>query len=175
MAEIKTNTNAELEALKKRADLIGIKYSNNISVETLRNKINEVLETKELKNQEKNDKMKFIDKLIKEKMKLVRLQITNLNPAKRDLPGEIFTVANPYIGTVKKFIPYGKAGESYHVPYCIYEQLRDKVYLQINTNSKHQFSGDRWVPEFNLKILPPLTKKELDELKAAQLAGNSID
>ena len=107
-------------------------------------------------------------------MRLVRLHITNLNPAKRDLPGEIFTVANPYIGTVKKFIPYGKAGESYHVPYCIYELLKDKVFLQVNTDKKHQFTGDSWVREFNLEVLPPLTQKELDELKAAQIAGDKI-
>ena len=154
---------------------MGIKYSNNISVETLRNRVNEVLEAKDLENQEKDDTIDFRDKIIHDKMKLIRLQITNLNPAKRDLSGEIFTVANPFIGTVRKFVPYGTAGESYHVPYCIYEQLKNKKFLQVITDNTNRLKETRWVPEFSLKVLPNLTRKELDELKTAQLAGKHID
>lgn len=117
---------------------------------------------------------------IREATKLVRLRITNLNPAKKDLPGEIFTVANGVIGTIRKYIPYGElTDDGYHVPYVIYQQLRDRRFLNIRTKKDPRTGVNRpetsWAKEFALEILDPLTPEELERLRLAQAAAGSVD
>ena len=160
MSEETQNQANELEVLKGRARMLGITFSNNIRVETLREKINAKLndeepdtdsdtdeteaettadedgdggEQEDTEAQEEtseeapkvqnplqsyadeitainNDKklkpterkMKIRQVMQKEQMRLIRLRITNLDPKKKDLPGEIFTVANKYIGTIRR-------------------------------------------------------------------------
>ena len=51
-----TPRDEELALLKERADLMGIKYSGNIGIDTLKAKINERLEEAELKKDEKKYK-----------------------------------------------------------------------------------------------------------------------
>lgn len=116
----------ELELLKERAKTLGIKHSPNIGVDGLREKIEAKLAGTA---EDESDSAEPINKLTPgqaranahlEEMKLIRLRIANMNPAKADLNGEIFTVANKVIGTVRKFVPYGDATENgYHVPNVI--------------------------------------------------------
>ena len=169
----------ELKLLKERADLLGIKYSGNIGVDTLRAKVNDKLEEVNLKKQMGKDKALLRQQIRKEQLKLVRIRLAVMNPAKRNWKGEIFTVANSVIGTVKKFVPYNSKfyENGYHVPYCIYTMLKDKKFLNISTEQK----GPRVVvhtdlaPEFSIEVLPQLTKEELAQLAADQRAGNRID
>ncbi len=113
-------------------------------------------------------------------MALIRVRITNLDPKKADLHGEIFTVANEYLGTVRKFIPYGDATENgYHIPKCIYDQLVDRKFLLIRT-VKDKRTGTtrpetRWVTEFSLDVMEPLTQEELERLAISQAAAGSMD
>jgi hypothetical protein len=112
------------------------------------------------------------NRLQKEAMKLVRIRVTCLNPNKKDLPGEIFTVGNRFIGTVKKYIPFGDQTENgYHVPYCLFEHLKDRKFLHIRTN-KTKRDGivvqTGYVPEFAIEVLQQLTPKELGQLAARQ-------
>ena len=166
---------SELDLLKQQADTLGIKYSPNIGVETLKNKISAVIEapTEEKTETQKVDARQA---LWNDAMRLVRLEIHNVNPAKSSLKGEFYTVANKIIGKVTKFVPYGDAGKSYHVPNCIYQLLEEKKYLAFRDDSSAP-NGKKTelIPEFNNKVLPPLTQEELEELKKAQLAGNHID
>lgn len=117
--------------------------------------------------------------LIKEQMKLVRCRIQNLDPKKAELPGEIFTVANRILGTVRKYVPYGEVTDNgYHLPYIIYKQLEDRRFLNIRTSTKNgQVRVEsNWAKEFAIEVLPPLTQEELDRLAAAQAAaGNGND
>ena len=118
--------------------------------------------------------------LLQEEMKLVRLRITNLDPKKKDLPGEIITVANDYIGSVKKFVPFGEVTEGgWHVPYCIYRELESRKFLNIRTirdRRTGQISVETsWAREFALEILPTLTQEELTQLGTAQLAAGSVE
>jgi hypothetical protein len=110
-------------------------------------------------------------------MRLVRLQISCLNPGKAELPGEIFTVHAEAVGTAKKFVPYNEAGESYHVPNLIYKYLRGKKYLQIKDPPKGSRLAptQKLVPEFALVVLPPLTPAELRELARAQGAAEAAE
>lgn len=143
----------ELESLKAKADLLGISYSPNIGVETLRARINEkmanneeVLEAAEETNGESlsvpesdeelpvTETAKPVSKALskaqrrlaqrKEATKLVRCRITCMNPAKIDVPGEIIAVCNSAIGVIKHFVPFGEVTDNgWHIPNIIYEHL----------------------------------------------------
>ena len=175
MSDTIENSVSELDILKQQADTLGIKYSPNIGVETLKNKISAVIEAP-VEEKTENQKVDARQALWNDAMRLVRLEIHNVNPAKSSLKGEFYTVANKIIGKVTKFVPYGDAGKSYHVPNCIYQLLEEKKYLAFRDDSSAP-NGKKTelIPEFNNKVLPPLTQEELEELKKAQLAGNHID
>lgn len=187
--DVQTNDEApsEKEVLMNRARLMGITFSNNISVEKLRDKIAAKMAGEEEEKQEQGAVQAEADDapvsrqdLINASMKLVRIRIACLNPLKKDLPGEIFTVANDYIGTVRKFIPYGEAtDDGYHVPFCIYQMLEEKRFLNIRTIKDRRTGTNRieqkWVKEFAIEILPQLTKEELKQLAQAQIAAGSVD
>ena len=78
-----TDINEELTLLKQRADLMGIKYSNNIGIDTLKSKINEKLEASSLKFEETKNKIQMRKKLQDEQLKLVRIKLQVMNPSKQ--------------------------------------------------------------------------------------------
>ena len=186
----------ELTFLKERAKVMGIPFSNNISLETLRKRVADKMEGKDEApevnaltgdpeiaqamvakplNQQAN--AIALRKLVYAKqMRQVRVRITNMDPKKKDLPGEIWTVANEYLGTVRKFVPYGEqTDDGYHIPYCLYRLLDSKRFLHIR-DVKDRTTGivrqDKvWAKEFSLDVLPTLTQAELDRLAAAQAAA----
>ena len=168
----------ELELLKARADKLGIKYSPNIGIETLKERINAVL-SPEKPTTAVNAEDAERTRVRNDALKLIRCQIVNLNPNKKAWEGEIITVWNKYTGTVRKFVPFGeKTVEGYHVPQIIYNVLKERKYLSISTKRDSK-TGEltvktQWVPEFSLTILPQLTKEQLAELAAAQKASGSI-
>ena len=190
----------EMTMLKQRAKMMGIEFSNNIGIETLRQKIaakmageSEILEkTDTLEDPQPNPpllqdpespapkKETLRQRLIRENMRLIRLRITNMDPKKKDLPGEIFTTGNGILGTVRKFVPYGEVTENgYHVPYCIYKMLKSRKFLNIRTRKDKARNGEisveqSWAPEFALEVLDPLTPQELARLSAAQAAAGGL-
>lgn len=182
---------SELEVLKQRATLMNIKFSNNISVGKLREKIEaaqakdepEVKEAAVNPLGEKQEagvkKMTLGQKIRAEQTRLIRVRIQNLDPKKKDLPGEIITVANEYMGTVRKFVPFGEVTDNgYHIPYCIYEFLKERKFINITTRK-----GKNGLPdiratearEFSIEVLPPLTEAELAQLAQAQIAAGSMN
>lgn len=183
----------ELTLLKHKADLLGVGYSNNIGAETLRERIRakqEALENQSASPEAQETfkanpltgdteapvkRMSLRQMLHRDQMKLVRLRITNMDPKKKDLPGEILTVANEYIGTVRKFVPYGEQTENgFHVPYCLYKMMDARRFLNIRTRkgaNKQVIVEQNWAREFALEILPDLTEVELKRLAVAQAAS----
>jgi hypothetical protein len=205
MSESITNTedqnpvtdSTELIMLKQRAQLLGIQHSNNISAATLREKINKKLEASEAVDQTKADvlienedpvnplqpvpekKKTFRQITIAENMRLIRCRITNLDPKKKDLPGEIFTVANEYLGTVRKYVPFGEVtDDGFHVPYCIYKMMDNRKFLNLRTrklpNGQTRIEQS-WAKEFALEILPQLTPAEISKLATAQAAAGTLN
>lgn len=184
--EFDTSEEAELAALKERAKMMGLKLSPKIGLEKLKAKIEAKLnpiaeETMDLGEETEVQRKARIRKKQKlEQMALIRCRIANLNPSKGDLRGEIFTVANKYVGTVRKFIPYGEATDNgYHIPQIIYEQLKTRKFLQVNTRNDRSAGNQivvdqRWVPEFSIEVLPKLTQEELDKLAASQAAAGGV-
>lgn len=180
----------ELAALKARAGQMGIQFSPKIGLKTLRDKVNAALvsgdnsaanaepvaDTEEPKEEtplQRRTRIRAEQR--KEQLKLVRVRIANLDPSKKDLPGEIFSVSNKYLGTIKKFIPFGEATDNgYHVPFILYNSLKDRKFLQKRTTRGPEGEivlKTNWVPEFAMDVLPPLTEAELKQLANQQAAA----
>ena len=123
--------------------------------------------------------MNTLEKAKKDALKLIRVSIQNVNPAKADLHGEIFTFANEVIGKVSKYVPYDEAGRAYHIPNCIYKILKSKKFLNVKSytdkNTGRIIIDKSWVDEFALEELPPLTPQELKELALKQKAQNIVE
>ena len=180
----------EMTVLKQRATLLGIQFSNNIGLETLRKKIEDKMAPKEEAGEQLNPligsdpqptkRRTLRQKLHDEQMKLVRVRITCMDPKKKDLPGEVLTVANEHLGTVKKFVPYGEQTDNgYHIPYCIYRMMEKRKFLNIRIVKDRRTGVERadsnWVKEFSIEVLPQLTPAQIQDLKTAQIAAGSID
>lgn len=209
----------EMEMLKERADLLGVTYSNNIGIETLRKRVEDAMAgnpqdpepeseqaavpsmesltadltaqvaatttvtTKELnplvqdEAPVQNKPISLREHMRVTQMKLVRVRIQNLDPKKANLPGEIFAVANEYLGDVKKFIPFGEVTDNgYHIPYCLYKMLKNRRFLNVRERKDRDGKihvETSWVKEFALELLPDLSPEELKQLATAQIAASS--
>lgn len=196
---------SEIELLKSRARMMGIDFSNNIGLETLKSKIAAKLDgTKDEEIQpdtldetteayapnaleigagvdpESTKPESLSDQMYRENMYLIRCRVTNLNPNKKDLPGEVVTVANEVLGTISKFIPFGEqSDEGYHIPKCLYDLLNARRFQSIRVTKDPRTGMERvntsWAREFALEVLPQLTPAELQNLAQAQIAAGSID
>ena len=209
----------EMEMLKERADLLGVTYSNNIGIETLRKRVEDAMAgnpqdpepeseqaavpsmesltadltaqvaatttvtTKELNPlvqdaaPVQNKPISLREHMRVTQMKLVRVRIQNLDPKKANLPGEIFAVANEYLGDVKKYIPFGEVTDNgYHIPYCLYKMLKNRRFLNVRERKDRDGKihvETSWVKEFALELLPDLSPEELKQLATAQIAASS--
>ena len=180
----------EKEVLMQRADKLGIKYSNNIGLETLRERINAKLEEREavVEEEKEEDKPKkkeaqtaaqvketAVQKARKEALKLVRVNITSMENTKNNLSGEIFTVSNGVVGTIKRYIPFGV---DWHVEQILLNTLKEKEFQRFGTEktpSGQTVRRAKSVPAYAIQILPPLTEKELEDLRKSQLARQTIE
>ena len=176
----------QLQMLKNRAELLGITYSNNIGVDALRAKIKKHLEGDKGSDDEadqdadeapKETKIQLQNRLHKEANKLIRVRITNMDPKKADLAGEIFTTGNRYVGDITRFVPYNVGEDGWHIEQAIYDMLVEKEYQQVRV--KKGPNGDRipesrMVKEFAIEKLPPLTHDQLKVLANKQAAAEGL-
>lgn len=176
---------SELKILKERATLLGIKYSPNISLDTLKERVNNKLSTdadiKEVKDSTKPDpdKAKIISDMQRKKLKinemtaLTRCMVVCNNPNKKESTGDIITAGNS-LNMVKKFIPFNVEWE---IPNVILNAMKEKK-CQVFYSTKEKgvsITRPRLIPEYTISILPQLTKEELEELKVQQALSGSID
>lgn len=178
----------ELTLLKRRADKLGVSYSNNIGLETLKERVAKAMEgNKEPKAQEEAegesaDKVQSLVELRAEKrkeaMKLIRIRYTNMNSRKKDVPGEFFTVANGIVGTIKRYVPYGEAAENgWHVENAIYKMMKRRTFT--TTVTKRDDKGRPYNTsverkEFAIEVLDPLTNEQLEQLAKDQRASGRV-
>lgn len=164
----------EKEVLMARADKLGISYSNNIGLETLRKRIEAKLDEADKAEEEVKHTPSPLQKKRKEALQLVRVNITSMENTKNNLSGEIFTVSNNVIGTVKRYIPFG---QDWHIERIFLDTLREKQFQRFTSVNTTNGSVRRamLVPAYAIQELPPLTEKELDELRKSQMARNSIE
>ncbi|MBL1322179.1 MAG: hypothetical protein COA63_014140 [Methylophaga sp.] len=172
----------QLTVLKARASTMGITFSGNIGIDKLRAKIEEAQKPSEEKvaavtNTLTKDQA-LRASLKKEQTALVRVRIANLNPLKRDLKGEFISVGNKYIGTIRKFIPFGEeTDQGYHIEKILLTELKSRKFQSISTSTKGGKIkiDNRMVPEFSIEVLEPLTKEQLLELKTTQGAAERFE
>ena len=171
----------ELENLKSRAEKLGVKFHPSISAEKLREKIKaaqsegegSVGEQPEGKSaagtKEESPAAKKL-RLKREGLKLVRVNITCMNPAKKEWEGEIFTVSNNAVGTVKRYVPFNTE-DGWHVEHILLEQLRERqcqIFVTEKDSRGNKVRKGKLIREFAIEVLDPLTEEELRELAQRQ-------
>lgn len=171
----------ELENLKSRAEKLGVKFHPSISAEKLREKIKaaqtegegSVGEQSEGKSaagtKEESPAAKKL-RLKREALKLVRVRITCMNPAKKEWEGEIITVANNAVGTVKRYVPFN-IEDGWHVEHILLEQLRERqcqIFVSEKDSRGNKVRKGKLIREFAIEVLDPLTEEELAELAQRQ-------
>lgn len=175
-------TQDERTYLKHRADTLGISYQPNIPTEKLKELINSALaDSQDLSNvgRPKKDETKEEVKVRKrrEASALVRCRINCNDPAKKDWPGEVISVSNALVGTLKKFVPYS-TDEPYHIPNMMLNVLREKKVQVFQTKPGKMgipVRTSKLINAYTIEVLPPLTSDELAKLAQAQMARRSTD
>lgn len=182
-----TEQTNELDLLKVRADKLGITYSNNISLETLKKRVEDHLagsattKAEEEKEVAKPAKLSVRQQKWNEAMKLRRVRITLMNTKKAGMPGEVLSFNNEIVGTVKKFIPYDDDfyENGYHLPQCLINFIANKKFLHVKTIKDRATGRERtetsFIKEYAIEYLPDLTPEEVKALAQEQSANNKID
>jgi hypothetical protein len=102
--------------------------------------------------------------------RLIRCRIQNMNPAKKEWPGEFCSVGSAKLGTFKKFVPFNSS-EAYHLPKIIFDVLSEKKCTIFHTEKDDRGNSvrkGRLVNEYALEVLPNLTPEERAELGRQQ-------
>jgi len=174
----------ELELLKEKADIMGIKYHAAIGLVKLKAKVNEVLT-----DEPKEEKAEVVNaptvaetlaakrqRLRKAANALKRVRLTCMNPNKKKWKGEFFSVSNRYIGTIKKFIPF-EAPDGWHIPVVLLDMIRDREFLTFYTEKVNgqDVKRTKTVREFAIETLPRLTKAELQALAKVQAVNRTAE
>ncbi|UZV39851.1 hypothetical protein [Xanthomonas virus PB119] len=184
----------EKNLLRSRLKSMGLNPSNNASVEKLREQYNNALEGKTNEPEAPaqpmpggvaalsvKGKRKSLHQVLRDKAhKLRRVRITCHNPNKRDLPGEFFTVGNNFMGTVKRYVPFGEQTDGgWHIEQVIYDLMKSRQYVDIRTKTDKRTGQitvtTRLAQEFGIEDLPDLTPAELKQLGTAQIAAGTSD
>lgn len=179
----------ELATLKARADRLGVQYHPSIGVEKLREKVSAALSdapepdtqavaqapaTEQVFGENAAQRRR---RLRNEANELVRIRLTCMNPLKKDWAGEIITVGNSAVGTLKKFIPFN-ADEGWHVPRIMLNALQARqcqIFHTVKSKNGVSVRQGKLIKEFAIEILPPLTPDELHDLAQRQAMAKSID
>ena len=174
----------ELQILRDRANLLGVRFHPSISLDKLREKVvaassDEATPPDEAKAPEpveetvgqKRNRMK------RDALALVRVRITCMNPAKAEWEGEIITAGNSLIGSVKKFVPFN-ADDGWHIPNILLQQLRERqcqIFQTVTDPRGNKVRKGKLIKEFAIEVLPSLTPEELNELARRQAMAKAID
>jgi hypothetical protein len=178
----------ELTKLKQRADLMGMKYHPNIGVEALRARINAKLNDEPDPDEkvalakteaapEVETEAQLRKRMKEECTALVRINVTCMNPAKKEWDGEIFTVGNSFLPTQKKMVPFNTT-EGFHVPKIMFDVIKGRecqIFYTEKAKNGVKVRKGRLIKEFSVEVLDPLTPTELKELaqRQAMAAGQS--
>jgi hypothetical protein len=180
--DIEENTEVvqdELASLKTRADMLGISYHPSIKLDKLREKVlahmtEEVAETP-VAVEESEQQMK---RRIKEEcLRLVRVRITCMNPAKKEWQGEILSAGNSVIGTVKNYVPFNTE-DGWHVPQILLNMMEERmcqVFTSTTDSRGNTTRRGKQIKEFAIEYMPALTPDELAKLAARQAATKSLE
>lgn len=171
----------ELSKLRNRAKLLGIKHYHVMSEDSLKEKIQLALLEDAANDLDNVVNSENAEDKRKDMLRLVRCRLTNMNPANKDVPGTVITVHSATTGTVKKYIPFDPAFsiEGYHIPNIILTYMRDKQFLSHTVKKRKHGMGEeitsKWIKEYAIEELPPLSYEELSALAQRQQATQALD
>jgi len=114
--------------------------------------------------------------LRKRQMKLSRITLRSNDERDKSKEGVTIQIICAS-GTVKKYIPFDNE-DGWHVPQCVLKRLQEKKCVQFKNSRLKNGQKVRTAYEakaYNVEILEPLTKKELQSLRDDQSARGSID
>jgi len=113
------------------------------------------------------------NRLRREAQALVRVRVSCMNPMKKNLKGELICVSNRNFGTIQRFIPFNR---DWHIEKVLFDALTEREYMVFDREKTGRANIEvvtpRCVPEFNIAVLPPLTKGELKDLGQRQAMAN---
>lgn len=134
--------------------------------EALASELEQEVPADETEGQKKN-------RLRREAQALVRVRISCMNPTKKNMKGELMCVSNRNFGTIQRFIPFNR---DWHIEKVLYDALVEREYMVFDREKTGRANIEvvtpRCVPEFNIAVLPPLTKGELKDLAQRQAMAN---
>lgn len=183
-------TPTELSVLKERATKLGVPFSANIGVETLRDKVNAFLNDEpapaaaapvatgvidtSLYQQETPNQIRMRKR--KEANRLVRVRVMNRNPAMKDYTGDWYCVSNSVVGDIRKFVAYDTE-DGFHVPYMIYLHLLEKEYQVFSERKDRKgrpITVAKNVKELSVELLDDLTHEQMKDLAQKQAMSKSL-
>lgn len=173
--DLQVSPEQELEALKDKATLLGVKFHPSISVDKLREKISAAQAEPEPEAPKANPVLEERAALRQEALKLVRVNITPMDPSKREYHGDIFEVSNS-VFSVKRFIPYNTT-EGTHIEKALLDNLREKrvqVFTKKKVNGREVKEG-KLIAAYGIETLDPLTKEELGDLAKRQAMAGGVE
>lgn len=179
----------ERALLLEQANKLGLKVSGNIGLETLRTRIKDHMEGNTSNDKDSEDEeekqgekpeatVKSLTRAERikahraEHLALKRIIVTCMDPSKKELEGEVFTIANKFLGKVSKFVPFGNE-EGWHVPKVLVEDIKARRFTYVKTVRRNGVDvvvpeSMKDMPAYAVMELPQLTAKELQELKQRQ-------
>ncbi len=186
----------ELTALKERADKLGVTYHPSIGLEKLREKVNAAITSEVKSDEDESDQAKpnesdeevlavkeetLAERRHRKRMEaneLIRVNITCMNPAKKEWEGEIITAGNSLVGSFKKYIPFNTV-DGWHVPRVILNQLKERQ-CQVFYTYKDPVTGQttrkgKLIKEFGIEYLDNLTPKEIHDLAQRQAMAGTVE
>ena len=172
---------SERDLLKDKADLLGISYASNISTDKLRelvNKANEPLEVTEPKQEKASaNTTNEVDPVAirLELTKKVRVLITCNDPLMKDYDTTpYYSFSNSTLTLPSITVPLGV---EWHIPNAyvgMLQAMECKLPVKAKDEKGRPITIRRTIKKYNVNILPPLTAKELEELKQAQIMRDGL-
>jgi len=184
------------EDLENQAQLLGVDFRPNISDEKLAQRVKAAKEGSQEQGDTDSDEptkvktspsvklvpqeeLKIGENITKMEMRnkakqRVRVQVSCLDPAKKDWQGEVLSISNRYIDE-SMFVPFDVP---WHLPIALIKMIQSKQYQQFRTRKDKFGNTTRYginVPAFNVTFLNPLTEDELQGLAKKQMARGTED
>ena len=158
-----------INVLKAEAVKLGIIHSPNIGVETLAKKISDELMQRELAADTLNgeSQQQRANRLRHSANKMLRVEVTCLNPRKVQEQGLWAIGSNSVVGTIKEYVP---CGVPWHITQMSYNIISEKMFTQ-SKPGKAGGRGERvTTAEYQITELEALTPNEVKRLKRTQEA-----
>lgn len=203
MSDNETNPDQELpsslELLKTKANSLGITYHPNIGEAKLLERVREAQNpkpkeasapaiTKEVipevvqtvnpvKWDPQETKEEKAGRLRKEARRLIRVIVTCMNPNKKSMSGDYYTLSNAVVGTIKKFVQFD-APDGWHVESMIVNHLktnRCQIFVPGKNKAGKKIMIPKLINEYAVVELPPLDATALKELAERQALAGNID